>query len=155
MVNGIGSSMAATQMQQMQKMARERPASGGEGIPQLPAGFQSILDGAMQPGTTMQDVHTRVQSGFADYQKTDEFRNLSDDVKSTLTDLVKNGPPQLPAGFDPSKLLGGMANDTAGSSGATTSSKTDVIQQLLDQLADRGSKTRAKVDEQTTSLFAS
>jgi hypothetical protein len=161
MVSGISGGPSASQMQQMQKMMRERMQSGGGqaggqgGMPEIPSGMQSIFNDAMSQGGSMDDVKSRVQSGFADYQKTDEFKNLSDDQRTKLTDLVQNGPPQPPAGFDPSKLFGSASGNDSGSfgaSGQSGQSQVDLIKSLLDQLEDKGSSTRAKLNEQASQL---
>lgn len=154
MVNGISGGPSASQMQQMQKMMRERmQGGGGQGsMPEMPSGMQSILKDAMSQGGSMDDVKSRVQSGFAEYQKTDEFKNLSDDQKTKLTDLVQNGPPQPPAGFDPSKLFGSSGESSTSASGQSGQSQVDLIKSLLDQLEDKGSSTRAKLNEQVSQL---
>lgn len=150
-VSGIGSGgPSAAQIRQFQQLARERGGqSGGAGrSPELPSGFQGIVESALQNAGSPADLKSRVESGFAEYQKSDEYKALSSEKQAALQDLVKNGPKAPPEGFDPSKLFaaGGSGGTSAAVGGEQT--QADLIKQLFEQLEQKGERTRQTVSQQ-------
>ncbi|MFT3786332.1 MAG: hypothetical protein QM770_09210 [Tepidisphaeraceae bacterium] len=163
MVSGVNSSSSSSTMAQLQKLMRQRgtnrPGGDGDGKrPELPSGFQSILDSAMQSGGTSDQIKSTISEKYAEYQKTDEYKNLSSEQQSKLTEMVEKGPPSGPPpsggmGGPPPTGASGSSSDSSGDSSDSTS-QAEVIKALFAKLEEMGQSTRSKLAQQTSSSEA-